>query len=82
MLVHGALPKKRFQDNLEVDLSKPDEEDYPLAMLSPYSFFHALFFTRQIRKLFDEQVLFEGASGEKKQGLGKEISSCLLPVNS
>jgi len=62
------LPKTRPMDNIEVDIDGPYEEEAALAVLSPWSFFHALHFPRNAEEQYLKSVHFDGLSkSEKKQ---------------
>jgi hypothetical protein len=58
-IVSNSLPKKRPMDNLEMQADLPYEEEYAIANLSPYSFYHAWYFPRQIDRYFKRDVLYE-----------------------
>ena len=42
----------------------PQEEEYGIASMSPYSYYHGIYFPRNIKKYFDEFVLFDRVSEE------------------
>lgn len=58
-IVSTSLPNKRPMDNLEMGSDLPYEEEYAIANLSPYSFYHAWYFPRAIDHYFDRYVLHE-----------------------
>ncbi|MDF1512183.1 MAG: sulfotransferase [Anaerolineae bacterium] len=58
-VLRASLPEKRPMDNVKIDINSVEEEEYALGNLSPYSFYHALSFPRQMRSIFDHYVLFE-----------------------
>mgnify|MGYP000453938439 CR=1 FL=1 len=65
--IRGFLEKKtreryptRLIDNVPLLLDAPEEDEFALANMSPYSFLHAFTFPRQARYFFKRYVLFEG----------------------
>jgi hypothetical protein len=46
-------------DNLEMEAELPYEEEYAVANLCPYSFYHAWYFPKNIDYSFDKYVLFK-----------------------
>lgn len=59
-VVANSLPTKRPMDNLEMQADKPYEEEYAIANISPYSFYHAWYFPKNIDMYFKRDVLYEG----------------------
>lgn len=53
------LPKTRPMDNVELDASKPQEDEFPLMLLTPYSFYHAFAFPKAMKDLFFKYVIFD-----------------------
>lgn len=60
------LPQKRPQDNVQLSLDLPQEEEIALANVCPYSYYHGWYFPNRMRDYFRKAVLFEGASEEFK----------------
>lgn len=58
-IVIKSLPRKRPMDNLEMETDLPYEEEYAVADLCPYSFYHAWYFPNNIDRYFDRYVLFK-----------------------
>jgi len=58
-IVVNSMPKKRPMDNLELNANLPYEDEYAIANLCPYSFYHAWYFPRHIDRYFKEFVLHE-----------------------
>jgi len=58
-IVSNSLPSKRPMDNLDMKSYLPYEEEYAIANLSPYSFYHAWYFPQKIDYYFKKYVLFE-----------------------
>lgn len=57
------LPKKRPMDNMAMALEYPQEEEYAMGNLSPYSFYHGYFLPRKMPALFD-MLSFDGSDGD------------------
>ena len=64
-IVKNHLPTKRPMDDLEMNANLPYEEEYAIANTSPYSFYHGWYFPRNLKKYFDEYVLFKNVSETK-----------------
>jgi hypothetical protein len=58
-IVKASMPDMRPMDNVELNPHSPEEEEYALGNLGPYSFYHALSFPKKFRDIFDKYVLFE-----------------------
>lgn len=52
----------RLIDNIPLAFDAPQEDEFALANLAPYSFIHTFSFPRQAQGLFDRCVLFDGLS--------------------
>ncbi|MBW4632372.1 MAG: sulfotransferase [Iphinoe sp. HA4291-MV1] len=65
-IVNIFLPEKRPMDNLTFSSDLPQEEEFAVGNISPYSFYNGFFFTKNIRKYFREYVVFDGVSQEIK----------------
>jgi hypothetical protein len=63
-IVANSLPEKRPMDNLEMGTDLPYEEEYAIANLSPYSFYHAWYFPRAINEYFRRYVLYEDVKND------------------
>ena len=55
------VPVKRPMDNMQWPMDAPQEEEIPLAKMTPYSFYTQFLFPRETRNFFRQYVLFEGA---------------------
>ena len=66
-IVKNHLPNKRPMDNLELHADLPYEEEYAVANLSPYSFYHGWYFPKKMRKYFDQNVLYKNNSNGIKE---------------
>lgn len=60
--ISSCLHPTRLIDNIPLLLDAPQEEDFALANLSPYSFIHMFTFPRQAREFFTRYALLEGLS--------------------
>ncbi len=60
-LVESSLPKKRPQDDVDVAADFPNEEEYALGNLSPYSFYNGWLFPKNM-ELYNNYVDFEHVS--------------------
>ncbi len=56
------LPKTRGVDTLPLGIEEPQGDDFALAGLTPYSFYHAYSFPKQAERVFRRSVLFEDVS--------------------
>ncbi|MFC1628918.1 sulfotransferase [Gemmatimonadota bacterium] len=65
-LFRMLLPPKRPMDNMRMALEYPQEEEYSMANLSPYSFYHGYTLPGRMSALFD-QLTFTQESGDTKQ---------------
>ncbi len=59
-----AISSKRVMDNVALSLDGPQEEEFAIANLSPYSFYHHWSFPRKARCYFERYVLFHGIPEE------------------
>ncbi len=63
-IIEQELPEKRPMDNLEMEISLPYEEEYAVANLCPYSFYHGWYFPKNLYYYFKKYVLFAGTNKE------------------
>lgn len=61
------LPQTRPMDNIEVDINGPYEEEAGIAVLSPWSFFHALHFPKNADEQYFKSVHFKGLNDKEKK---------------
>jgi len=59
-LMKRFVPETRPMDNMDLGLDLPQEEEYALCNLCPYSFYAGWYFPRDMRLLFERYGLFEG----------------------
>ena len=76
-IVANSLPNKRPMDNLEMQADLPYEDEYAIANLSPYSFYHAWYFPRSIDEYLKKYILHEGLTKETIDNW-KEVYSYFL----
>lgn len=57
-LIVAALPKHRPQDNVQLTIDSPKEEEFALSNMSQSTFMHAMFFPKNAKMHFNESVLF------------------------
>jgi len=65
--VNKKQPIKRPQDNVSVSMNSPQEEEFALLNISPYSFYQGIFFEKNLLKHLRETVIFAEDSKEIKQ---------------
>ena len=64
-LLERMLPKERFIDGIPVQPDSPQEDEIPLANMSPVSFFHGIYFPKAFAVNFDRGVFFDACSDEE-----------------
>lgn len=64
-LIEPFLPKKRPQDNVEIGLHTPQEEEFALAATSGISFINGFYYPKQFKEIIDETVLFKSEKDKK-----------------
>ena len=77
-IVKNHLPSKRPMDDLEMHANLPYEEEYAIANISPYSFYHGWYFPHNWKSYFDKYATFETATNKTieqwKTGFIKEYN--------
>jgi hypothetical protein len=58
-LIDWLMPHKRPMDNMSLLIDGPVEEEWALANVSPYSFYHYWSFPRTARQHFEKYALFQ-----------------------
>jgi omega-hydroxy-beta-dihydromenaquinone-9 sulfotransferase len=66
LFLQTLLPKKRPMDEVGLSPDAPQEEEFALGNIGPYSFLLGLYFPRNMRKYFDQTILFEGLPPDGK----------------
>ena len=69
-IVEKSLPDKRPMDNLEMEMDLPYEEEYAIANMCPFSFYHGWYFPKKIDYYFDKYVLFKNVSNKTIKNWG------------
>ncbi|MDZ8258126.1 sulfotransferase [Nostoc sp. ChiQUE01b] len=60
------MPQTRPMDNIHFSSDLPQEEEFAMGNLSPYSFYHGFSFPKNIKEYFKKYILFDGLSEEIK----------------
>ena len=58
-ILKAFLPESRPMDNIKLSGELPQEEEYALGNVSPYSFYHGWYFPKNMRRYFRQFILFE-----------------------
>lgn len=61
----ALLPSDRLIDRVPVDPDSPQEDEAALANMQALSFYHGIFFPRDLRRHFRRGIFFDGCSGEE-----------------
>lgn len=61
-ILQKALPDKRPMDNLKMGADMPKEEEFGIANIYARTMIQAYIFPRQMKELFDENVLFKNSA--------------------
>ncbi len=59
-LLSWLMPRRRMMDDVRLHLGAPQEEEFAVANISPYSFYHLWSFPRRGRELFTRYALLKG----------------------
>lgn len=59
-IVNHIMPRKRPMDNMALSPYLPQEEEFAIANLSPYSMYVGFYFPKRIQELFTKYALFSG----------------------
>ncbi|MEG1648548.1 MAG: sulfotransferase [Rikenellaceae bacterium] len=60
------MPDKRPTDNLELNPNLPQEEEFALSAMMPYSYYNFWFFPKKMMEYCDRYLLMKGQSEEEK----------------
>lgn len=71
-----VFPQKRPMDNLTWPMDAPQEEEIPLAKMTPYSWYMQFFFPQQALQLLRQGVLFD----ETPRRIGNEVKRKYLQI--
>lgn len=58
-LVRIAMPQKRPMDNMKVNESWPQEEEFAVANISPYSPYNGAYFPENLEEFYNKYAIFE-----------------------
>jgi hypothetical protein len=61
-LLVKALPKTRYVDRIEVNPDSPQEDEIPLAGITPISFYHGVYFPRHFERHFHRGMFLDDCS--------------------
>jgi hypothetical protein len=61
------MPRERPGDNLEISASWPQEDEYGMSNLTPFSFYHFFYFPSKYRSLYRNYIRFESLSEKEKE---------------
>ncbi|MBR2475759.1 MAG: sulfotransferase [Bacteroidaceae bacterium] len=61
-----AMPAKREADNMELNTDQPQEEEFALSNMSPYSFYNFWIFPQDTEEYRSKYLLFETITEEEK----------------
>ncbi len=64
-VLERMLPKERFIDGIPVNPDSPQEDEIPLANMSPVSFYHGIYFPRAFAANFDRGVFFDSCTEDE-----------------
>ena len=64
-LLERMVPRGRMIDAVPVEPHSPQEDEIPLANMSPLSFYHGIYFPRRFEENFARGVLFESCSARE-----------------
>lgn len=63
-ILAGSLPETRPMDDVEMAADYPYEDEYAVANVSPYSFYHGWYFPRRMRQYFKRYALMQAPGRE------------------
>ncbi len=61
------MPDKRPTDNMELKVDLPQEEEFALANMMPYSYYNFWFFPKHMMEYCDKYLLFDTITEEERQ---------------
>lgn len=62
---------KRPMDNMVITPDSPQEEEYAIANLCPYSLLHGWYFPKRMREHFEKYLLMDGLPDEERRAWGE-----------
>ena len=74
------LPTRRPMDNLELHADLPYEDEYALANMDPFSFYHGWYFPRNIVEYFQKYVLYKDVPQNVVDVWGRDYTHFLKKI--
>ncbi|MCC8088730.1 MAG: sulfotransferase [Rikenellaceae bacterium] len=65
--VKWLMPDKRPHDNMELDPDLPQEEEFAVGSMMPYSYYNFWFFPKYLDEYCDKYLLFDEITDEEKE---------------
>ena len=75
--MQATMPKKRANDNVELNADYPQEEEFAIGNMVPLCFYYFWFFPRETRELYHRYVEYEGMTTDERE-LWKSAYKLLL----
>ena len=75
------LPTKRPMDNLELHADLPYEDEYAIANINPYSFYHGWYFPKNLIRYFEKYVLFQDVNKKVVEKWGRDYEYFLQKIS-
>lgn len=73
LLVSAVMPERRPTDNMELGPDLPQEEEFAMSNLVPYSFYHFWYFPRHTREYSDKYLTFRNCPEHEREIYKKEF---------
>ncbi len=73
LLVSAVMPERRPTDNMELGPDLPQEEEFAMSNLVPYSFYHFWYFPRHTREYSDKYLTFRTCSEHEREVYKREF---------
>lgn len=61
------MPDKRPTDNMELNVDQPQEEEFALSNMMPYTYYNFWYFPKRMMEYCDKYLLFDKATEEEKE---------------
>lgn len=74
------MPDKRPTDNMELAVDLPQEEEFALANMMPYTYYNFWFLPRHMQEYCDKYMLFEGITPEELSTF-EEVFTRLIKIS-
>ncbi len=69
----AVMPERRPTDNMELSPDLPQEEEFAMSNLVPYSFYHFWYFPRHTREYSDKYLTFRDCPEEEREAYKREF---------